>query len=76
MQIGNKKAKEIRPFLWLAVRAQIDCWVAQRKIEKILDQYFDHMQDGITDLAVSVDSENDITLQDVKDYVAGLREAE
>jgi hypothetical protein len=73
MRITKKQKDEILVQLKIAAAGKLAQWDAERAIEAILDKGdFDNMNRLLDDLCAGFGDTEDVTRQDVQDYVDGL----
>jgi hypothetical protein len=71
VKITDEQRAEILPILQMATQALIDKWEAEGAIEGVLGVTLDSMGDSLEGLAISYDSGDQVTLEDVDSYLDG-----
>jgi hypothetical protein len=74
MKLTAKQKETLQPYVRDVVQGIIEAWEAQRCIERILKTSFDGMNAAAEFLAVSYDSGDDVTLDDVQSYIDNCTE--
>lgn len=74
MKLTNETKAALLPLLQKAVQAKIDEWEAESAMEGVLERTFDGMNVALEPLAVSYDTGEQVTLEDVQSYVDSLEE--
>lgn len=73
MKLTKQQKKDILPLLRRVVQGIIDSWDAQREIEDVVGVELDGMSRAAEDMAVGYGSPEDITIDEVQDYVDACR---